>query len=687
MGNPAFKYFFDACAGIGCFHLGIVRSIPEAKFECLGMAELEYKLRKLYKQNFGSHIEDFGSVHLLSGTVAPDPDNLYTDENEELERWENLSIPKRTILTAGFPCQPFSKSGDQLGVNDRIRGTVFNSLLTMLKEKEFSGFILENVENLNGPNHKEDFSIMLKALKENYYVDYFIESPHKMDGDYALQHRQRVFILGLNKDHFNDPKVRFMSSQADRRTHAKKKEYAKIIFEMLDNPDALIEEYTSSGGTITIRSLQEIAGKIAMLPKKLIESKKKQELLKLLIEYRGGDYTDEMISTGSTITAKGWGKLVELYASSTPVVQNNDFGFFDRMCKLSDDNRTPLNDAHFNALEIWNEFLELLPIEQEPCSPVWSMEFGMTYDLSDLENGISLEEFERKNPEIVIPPYILSMFSEGELVTKLPKWKREFIEKNRDFYTKNELYLSQWLSKIRGNSEINNTLQKFEWQCEPSTWQDIVGTIKKTFKLLDWDIEGLTKESISSMQQFCNIIISNLKLEIGLGNDKLYKTLQELNFEIDNKNGELSSLFLTKSGKNFTIKGLRIINRILRKYGNEPPRTMIGNVVQFRPSGIRFSDSETSPALVAIGQIPYLVEKLEKDGVYKLSTRQAAYLQGIDLADDDFKAFRTVFDQEETELKTSEQFMRLGNAVNVELVRRIMYQFNEVAKIYCKIQN
>ena len=148
--------------------------------------------------------------------------------------------------------------------------------------------------------------------------------------------------------------------------------------------------------------------------------------------------------------------------------------------------------------------------------------------------------------------------------------------------------------------------------------------------------------------------------------------------------GDQEDVFLTKSKDKFTVKGVRILNRLLRKHAKLEPRTMIGNVVQFRPSGIRFSDSETSPALVAIGQIPFLVEKLTNNGVYKLSTRQAAYLQGIDLEKPEFKNFKNMFSQSEKQLTTNEQFMRLGNAVNVELVRRIVYQFNEVARRYQK---
>ena len=150
MGEYPFTSFFDACAGIGCFHSGIVNSIPDAEFKCIGMAEIESHLRKHYLENFGSGIPNFGSVHLLSGTVQPSNDI----EKEELRLWNKLEVPMGTILTAGFPCQPFSKSGDQLGIRDGMRGTVFDSLVVMLEQQKFSGFILENVENLGGAEQR-----------------------------------------------------------------------------------------------------------------------------------------------------------------------------------------------------------------------------------------------------------------------------------------------------------------------------------------------------------------------------------------------------------------------------------------------------------------------------------------------------------------------------------------------------
>ena len=46
---------------------------------------------------------------------------------------------------------------------------------------------------------------MITVLERDYWVDFFVDSPHMMDGEYGLQHRQRVFILGLRKEEFHKP--------------------------------------------------------------------------------------------------------------------------------------------------------------------------------------------------------------------------------------------------------------------------------------------------------------------------------------------------------------------------------------------------------------------------------------------------------------------------------------------------
>ena len=675
MASSPFKYFFDACAGIGCFHLGITLAVPGAGIECIGMAEIEDNLREIYRENFGNNFPTFSDVHLLSGTVAP----AKQEEEEELERWKKLEVPRGTIFTAGFPCQPFSKSGGQLGIRDGMRGTVFDSLLMMMEEKKFDAFILENVENISGPRHQEDFQQMLKVLNEEYWTEHFIESPHLLDGDYALQHRQRVFICGLRKTSFPTAKDKKLSPD-DRRTHGRKKDYAFLIMDQIRDSEQAKEKYTSSGGTITIETLRHIAKDLAGLHEEIYSNMKKQELLKHMIEKKElNGFTEDMISTGSTITAKGWGKLVEWYIEKTDKLTPHPTGFVERMRELRDEDMKILGGKYQRALIAWQEFLDKLPIDQEPCSPVWSMEFGKNYKLEDLQKiGTKIEDITGLSPNEKLPPYILSMFEDGKLSQVLPKWKKDFIKKNRDFYLRNKDFLYKWLDELRSNDEFNDTLQKFEWQCEPSTWGHALIELKNTLNNLGWNCKEINLKFISSVERLTKYILNQMDADVYQKNT-LSQLLKYLKYENADNQDIIEKKFVSANGKKFRVQGIRILIRLLRKHGGHKPRDFVGNVVQFRPSGIRVSDSQISPALVAIGQIPYVVENLDQGTIYQLSAKQAAYLQGIDLTDPKFSMFSSMFSKDSPQLNVSEQFMRLGNAVNVELVKRIMYQLTSLA--------
>jgi DNA (cytosine-5)-methyltransferase 1 len=170
--------FIDLFAGLGGFH----KALHELGHNCVFASELDPTLREVYKENWG--IEPKGDI-------------------KEIVKREIDSIPDHEILCAGFPCQPFSKAGKQLGREDKERGTLFDDIVKILKTKKPKYFILENVPFLAKHNNEETWTYMQKRLENlGYKVDHRNYSPH----DFGIpQHRLRIFIVGslVGLNHFN----------------------------------------------------------------------------------------------------------------------------------------------------------------------------------------------------------------------------------------------------------------------------------------------------------------------------------------------------------------------------------------------------------------------------------------------------------------------------------------------------
>lgn len=174
--------FIDLFAGLGGFH----KALHELGHRCVFASELNQSLREIYKTNWG--IEAKGDIRKIV--------------NNNIE-----SIPPHDILCAGFPCQPFSKAGNQLGLLDEERGTLFDDIIKILKYRKPKFFILENVPHLAKHNDEETWIHMNKRLKRlGYEVDHRNYSPHHFG---VPQHRLRIFIVGSLKglSHFSFDEV------------------------------------------------------------------------------------------------------------------------------------------------------------------------------------------------------------------------------------------------------------------------------------------------------------------------------------------------------------------------------------------------------------------------------------------------------------------------------------------------
>lgn len=158
--------FVDLFAGLGGFHVGLRR----LGHRCVMACELQSELRDLYERNF---------------CLVPRPDVRLLSEKE---------IPDHELLCAGFPCQPFSKAGEQLGLGCDKDGDLFAEIVRILRWKRPKLIMLENVANLA----RHDAGITYKKMKRQlralgYAIDEKVLSPHL----YGIpQIRDRLFIVG-----------------------------------------------------------------------------------------------------------------------------------------------------------------------------------------------------------------------------------------------------------------------------------------------------------------------------------------------------------------------------------------------------------------------------------------------------------------------------------------------------------
>lgn len=131
---------------------------------------------------------------------------LYTKSITELSVLKD-SLEPVDVLTAGFPCQPFSLAGNKLGFKDK-RGKLFFEITRLLREfgnNRPKILLMENVRNLLTHNDGKTFS---KITEEVQAAGYWF-MPHS----YALlntkvhtdipQNRERLYMVAFSWDAFD----------------------------------------------------------------------------------------------------------------------------------------------------------------------------------------------------------------------------------------------------------------------------------------------------------------------------------------------------------------------------------------------------------------------------------------------------------------------------------------------------
>jgi DNA (cytosine-5)-methyltransferase 1 len=184
------KYkFIDLFAGIGGFHL----AMHNLGAECVFASEWDEKARLTYETNF---IKISPKVFKTNNFVG------------DITKVNKKDIPDFDILTAGFPCQPFSQAGRKLGFDD-TRGTLFFDIAEIIRIKKPKAFFLENVRNLYSHDNGRTFETIKKVLTED--LGYSFHHEIVRASDHGLpQHRPRLFMVGFKnkKSVFTPPEKR-----------------------------------------------------------------------------------------------------------------------------------------------------------------------------------------------------------------------------------------------------------------------------------------------------------------------------------------------------------------------------------------------------------------------------------------------------------------------------------------------
>jgi len=352
----------DLFAGIGGFHA----ALSALKIETIYASEWDEAAAATYSKNW--KLQPKGDI-------------------TELANDKHMDIPAHHVLTGGFPCQPFSKSGKQKGESES-RGTLFWNIEQIIIKRHPKIVLLENVRNLSGPKHIDTFNKIIGILKREGYLvasEPLIVSPHKIHPKFggSPQIRERLFIAATLADSKIVDNGNLDVTQLD----------LSHLTENWDPQNWKLSDFLGLGEKVKPSTLRnKMSGAPELVPEQ---------------------------------NAKIKPSKVGAIASGLPGLA--------------------LSSEEITWIDTWDTFVELMRGSNRsiPGFPLWSQYWGV-------DAPLKLQESD-------------------------PSWKKDFILKNTEFYTKNESLLSHWLEHS-GVRDFPPTRQKFEWQAqdETSLWNCIM---------------------------------------------------------------------------------------------------------------------------------------------------------------------------------------------------------------------
>ena len=198
--------YIDLFCGIGGFRQGIEKACGDIgeSARCLFACDNDYYAAKVYEKTY--------KEAALFDIKKDETHDLIDERISELKKGEELDF-----ILAGFPCQSFSKAGNQEGFNDVEKGNLFYEIIRIADRHKPRYMLLENVRNLKSHDGGYTWEEINKQLKNiGYIVDHVVISPNQIPNRKIPALRDRVFIICYREDVLPEGKKFFNDKKMDR---------------------------------------------------------------------------------------------------------------------------------------------------------------------------------------------------------------------------------------------------------------------------------------------------------------------------------------------------------------------------------------------------------------------------------------------------------------------------------------
>lgn len=173
---------FEGFAGYGGASYGLKRlkeNIPNIDYEVVGYSEFDKYAAALFDANHkdknGNPLKNWGDITKINPEDLPDFD----------------------MFMGGFPCQPFSSAGMQMGTEDPYgRGAMLGHIIRICKVKKPKYLFLENVKGFTHGKFQPIHDQLVKDLREMGYGDNPLSKAVLNSKDYGIpQNRERLWMF------------------------------------------------------------------------------------------------------------------------------------------------------------------------------------------------------------------------------------------------------------------------------------------------------------------------------------------------------------------------------------------------------------------------------------------------------------------------------------------------------------